>query len=1236
MRRIYLLLIVMMCAGLQLAAQGSTTLRPGDPPNAALISVSLPDDNGVVTVSGAPGAVFPNAQVAVGNMYTEQTVYVNAGITGGFSAQLYGPGSTPFWISVAPNIPPELRNRPGSMPGGPGTIIYGTAPDISTAPESITSVVVDGILDDWAVYEQAQSGESYALLNNDSFYIALRDRNLRDDDFTQVRIAFTADGAVYALTFARGQLRSATARQTAPTARNRGEFAVNAAVVDDVLEIRFPAAVVDSQIQDVALSEIALLDATGGVVTSLSENRGFVRVNQYDGAAYTSTRLDSGTADFYVAGVLANGSSYWSAQGRTSSLAPSAGETLIVELDVTMNTPQLPLTAADLTMIGELGLQPVSVPALNANNGWSSLLTPSGIAIDNLRGDVPLGRTETPWQIVLREGTGLVFGLRFEVTLPDGLPAGLYTPYFRGYVRDEANGTVLPWWQFGGAGDGTSRLPLTRLPVTLNVGEIETQRLYFALFYNNPSEGSRGILPQEDTASAALSNRVRFNSATYILPPGTYPVEPFVPNILSNAYDTRVTPLVPFLFPGGRLSGEITGPDGTRTSLPSAAVVQNVVSTDELDERVRFGAQSPIDLYRLGTQNAQFSAFDFSAYGAYEITLNGTLNDRFGNTYAGGGSYSVLIAELLDLTPGVMAGTPFAVGNAFYPGLMVTPGLPAEISVRVRVYPLAGGDLIEETFTGTANSHGVFAADESFTFETPGEYVIDYEARYTDAENKLWAASLRSAGVIASVDGGLVAHGQRGTVPSGASLLPQIRPAWYNLNAYLPESAGAARLFAPYHSGDVLTYLDRVQSGVTPLLHLHDTTGTFQNWLRSTIPGYITSVGQTLEQAINQDALPLISVVGGPPDNPFQPALLPGQIVSQAYGYVSAVQPGVSIRQFVHGDPALTLDLGWDANDPLNRQIGAGLRGPMPGDYAFVFGGAVVRNAEAGVSETAIYAALAVAAAENSDPYGARVYPPFRGEAGGPDAGPIVTIDETPYTMFFHPTAAQPGQVMMVGEPLVIAGQVAPTLRSRIQVTVTAPDGEITTFEGETNPIGYYFDPATRLTLDRVGIWHVDVDITPSSTTSAGAPEPPLPAGTLLGGTMVIYVTSPDTEPLRWNRGGDIDSQTPPSALFNFTIDLPRGWTDLQVHHTVRTAAYLMESGALRSTSATAGYQYSPPELADRFPHLELEGRVTGPHASDVVLITFAVSGVNPEGEPSLAARTFAILHDRILSFEGE
>lgn len=1251
-----LMLALMGLLTFELAAQSTSPLQIGDPPVAALISISSPDEDGFVTINGAAGAVFPAATVAVRNLYTEDVVYVPAGITGSFSARIYGPGNTPFWVSPAESIPLAIRDRPGSLPGGPGTIITSALPSARTLETPITAISIDGDLADWDAYPTADLGGGiFGLRNQDSIYLAV------PEDVpggAQLVIELTVNAARYEISMNPAlPQQAALRRQLEPTATDPAAINVPITAGDDVIELRIALADLIAEPETVALTRVAI-ESGDAVISEDTSPRELPFIEEQDGIVYPGGPMEGDLTRFYTGGVVAEGVSFWSARGRASTLNPSPGEMMTLEMDVTINAPGLGASQAGLALIGEIGLQPVSVvaapdaenaahpiAALHTNNGWSNLLTASGLPLDNVRGDIDALATVTipPAQVIRRNGA-LLAGFRFELTIPPDLPRGVYVPVFRG-LTVVGDGERIPWGENGvlGRGAGSSRDPLTRLPLSLNVGDVNEAHLPWALLFDHPSDGVRGILPAEDEGRAALSNRVRFNSPSYILPPGDYPLEPYLLNQMPNAYDMTAPPLLPLLFPGGRIQATISRPDGGVDQLPGAPIVQNRLSTAAANERTRFGAQSPVDVYRLTTLNRAYTAYNFDAYGEYTIQLTGTLEDIFGNRYTGGGTYTVVIAEPLDLTPGVLPGTPFHVDDAAFIGGHVAPGLPVDASVRLAFYPLDGSAPVENAYEMRANADGYFTLDpdaEMRRFDAPGEYILDYEARYIDAGGRLWAASQRGAGVVANPEPRLLARGQRGVQGYDAfsRRTEDYRPAWFTAARYPPagalDVAPEVRPYYPYHPGDVAFLPDNVtRGGLAPALTVHDTQGRYRDWLLGTVDDHVSGTGIPVDWLATIQELPLRPILGGPRDS-YRPALLPDRVVNQAYAYISATRPDVTARQFVTGGDHPALLRHWDPDDPYNQQIGAGIDGDRPGDYLFLFGGAVVDNPEAGVRDVSAYAALAVVTDPNSR---AGVFPPYRGAAGGPVSPPLLNVRGQPVDIFFHPTGARPGDVFASGDRLAIAGQVAPTLRSRVAVSISTPDGETIAFGGFTSPTGYFYDPAADITLDAPGVWTVTISATPAGTTSAGEPVEPLPVGGVLGTlnrTFEIFVLPAETEPLAWSGGGDVDTSFRPAAPFNFSVPLPEGWTDARAYHSIRTASYVLESGPLGIFGSTIGYQFSPATLANTFPNIEFEARGSGPSASDVILVTFVVTGTDAEGAFVMRARTFTIFHDRLMSFE--
>lgn len=1231
-----LILSVMLSLGVaELTAQANTP-ELGDAPVAALIDVAAPDEDGFVTITGAAGAVFPAAQIAIQNLYTEQIVYTTAGFTGAFSARIYGPGNTPFWISPAQNIPAALRDKPGSLPGGPGTIVYGAPPEARVQGGlPVTPIMIDGATDDW------QGGEQ-AFANRDSLYMRLADAVPAG---ARLRLELTLnETTTYALTFDPALPQAALVAEVAPVPRDSGTLAVFAARSEDVLELRIPLLGLVDTLTAIRLERVVVLLAEDEILMEQTPAQALTIRDEESGIVYPGGQMTEIATRFSVSGPLAQGASTWTAVGRVDALSLTPGDSLTLELDAVLTVPELAESLVGLQLIGQIGLQPVVIAAEDGstqpvvarygNNGWSNVLTPSGLAIDNLHGDVVLDTVTIPAAQWVRRGDDLLAGFRFDLTLPDDLPPGIYVPTFSGQAQ-VGDGEVFAWEDSGvfGIGPGISDPHLTRLPLVLNVGDLAEARVPLTLFYNTPSDGSRGVAPDELAGQAALSNRVRYNSPTYILPPGQYALEPYVLNMLPNRYDGVAAPLLPLLFPGGRLNATITLPDGTVDTLPDTPITQNRLSTAELDERDLFGAQSPVDVYQLATSNTLYRSYPFEQYGDYTITLNGIFEDIYGNRYTGGGTYRLRIAELLDLMPGVLPGTPFLSGDSFFPGGHIAPGVPAAVDVRVMVYGL-DGSLTETHFADlTTNAHGYFAPGQTaLQFDAPGEYIIDYEARYTDGDGRLWAASLRSAGVIAGDDATWVAHGRRGVPGFDPSLTTGYRPAWFSTALYPPEEsldAGAdlQRVYYPYFRGDVARLQDSREGGLSPGLSVQEVNvQPYGDWLLGHDPA--------LAGRIAADEMPLMPVLGGP-ESPYGVALRPDFIVNEAYAYLSAVRPAVTVRQMVAGGGDALLPLYWDSDDPYNGQIGAGWAGDRPGDYMFLFGGGVIRNAEANISAVMPYAALAVVG-DASQPQ--HVLPPYQGGEGGmAGGGPLLTA--LPSQMFFHPAGVRPGQVLTVGDRLVIAGQAAPTLRTRIEAAVTSPNGTVRRMSGLSNALGYYYQPQDDFTLDEAGVWTITLRTAPAGASSAGLPEPPLPVGGVLGTqdyTFAVFVLPEDSQPLEWTQGaGSIDAAFRAGVPSNFGIAIPTGWTEVEAFYSVTTPAYVLDSASLRPTGNTLSYQFSPAALSSRFPNYEADGRGGGPAASDPVTLTFVVSGLNADGQPDIRARVFTLFHDRLLSLEA-
>jgi hypothetical protein len=115
---------------------------------------------------------------------------------------------------------------------------------------------------------------------------------------------------------------------------------------------------------------------------------------------------------------------------------------------------------------------------------------------------------------------------------------------------------------------------------------------------------------------------------------------------------------------------------------------------------------------------------------------------------------------------------------------------------------------------------------------------------------------------------------------------------------------------------------------------------------------------------------------------------------------------------------------------------------------------------------------------------------------------------------------------------------------------------------------------------------------------------------------------------LTWNQGGDLDMSVRPGTPINFTVDVPDDWTDVVVYHTLTTASYILSDGILPHLTQSFSFQYSPASLSREFPNLEPDG------PSDVVTITFVVTGRDDKGQFEIRSRTFTLMNDRLVTLD--
>src|SRR5205814_728660 len=352
-------------------------------------------------------------------------------------------------------------------------------------------------------------------------------------------------------------------------------------------------------------------------------------------------------------------------------------------------------------------------------------------------------------------------------------------------------------------------------------------------------------------------------------------------------------PHVPLKFPSGSLHVSVTKPDGVVDDLGSAPFAQASIKTPVTRALNTMGDTSfhVTDFLQLTTLDPKFD-YQFTQYGLHRIPTTGSIEDLDGNVYTGGGTYEVWVAHTLDLDTAVIAGTPFEVGDAFSPAVVVQPGVAADVDVTVRLLIDSKKDkAIVRRFSGKANRFGLFAPSEAMAMSGAGEYRVDVVARYLDEQGVLWMGAMTAGGVVETPNSPLVTHGRH-----GFDLADGPQNQWFRV----PDArTGGDHVMFPFNRGDIMWMTKGDPAADIPKITVQDPAGTFAARVRAQarITGPKYEQPWNIEDRITAGEIPLISSQGAG-----KLSIEPENVQQWGYFYASANKPGVHVREFISGD----------------------------------------------------------------------------------------------------------------------------------------------------------------------------------------------------------------------------------------------------------------------------------------------------------------------------------------------
>jgi hypothetical protein len=859
-------------------------------------------------------------------------------------------------------------------------------------------------------------------------------------------------------------------------------------------------------------------------------------------------------------------------------------------------------------------------PFAAENYFMSTMLTPTGFPIQNGERSsysIPGNFSSEDFQYLPDHSVEGRFAITLQ--LPDDLPAGVYRPQFHLGFTDVPTSTN---WLAAYVTQYTYDANSAVLP-SIQVGDIDPPRLAWRMLMDDFVQGTRGTSARGEQDVYNLASQIVSQGASYYAPPVdlktnqqiTYRLEPFLPMISFTDRRIPTPPLIPFQLPGGNICVTVLEPDNNLLDLGCDIFNQssNRTKTTREGADLNTGTTQIDDVYSLRAATDGF-AHAFDQYGHHVITMIGSIDDLWGRTYVGGGTYDVWIAQPLDIDPGMLPGTPLAVGDAFNPAVSFSPKVPAAITITLTHYPDSDPTQVEvHTLIGQANAYGYFSSDESpITLSQPGEYRLDLTASYTDDDGILYMGSLTWGGIVMTPAGQaqLVAHGRR-----GLDSLTDIPNHWFvSCRDLLIQADAISHTLNPYYNGDIVWSTMDEPSGICPAgitsggdslilgTSVHDKIGVIEDAVQARVDRRqppISSPGD-INARFDKGEIPLFSsTISGQPTHFLLRVIgesIPEDVDQIAYSYRTSQRPGVRVREVVAEDG----QSGgyWRLDTLYDDQLGVGLLGDQPNDFKFQYVGAVYRDLVSGHNEYVGQGSGWVFIPE-SDTTGSRVMPPFSGPGNGgwtTEGGPILTLKGDDIHMFILPTGTRPGSVLEIGDTFHFAGHIMPTLDSMVAYTVTAPSGALFLRGGQANSIGYFYDPGDNITVNEPGIWSVDVSIWHDGQCSGGATIAPYPSGDVLGsenGRYWFYVVDDNASRL------SVLSPTPGFLSFENEVvspmsisgTVPSDFTDVMIDYTISMPGYILEHGQVSPGGGTYEIIFDPVALHEDFPNIDLIGR---------------------------------------------
>lgn len=916
------------------------------------------------------------------------------------------------------------------------------------------------------------------------------------------------------------------------------------------------------------------------------------------------------------------------------------------------------------------------------NLQMSTLLTPSGLPIENLQESMPsafLGNHyRTPLELVDEKKaagalTGSSINFFASAEIPDEVRDGHYRMALEfGAVIDGKfiELELLPYLGSIMLGEEKSRdIYLTANAIekskihkhhspVFTIGEPAPPKMPWTLFAGIDTRGWRGVMAREDEGRFAISyTGIRFGHPVYPMKdmhgrPIEYNLEPDFPTQSREQeffekiyYLENITVLthvqldpVELDYSTGRLEVSVEAPSGKQYDLGSAP----------FSEEAELGAT---------TGDGRFK-FTFNEYGRHIVTMKGHINDRRGNAYHGGGTYEVWIARPLSMSTSCKPGMPYQVGMPYSPRVTVHPGFPAELEYDVRLYRNSSKEDVKTwNHTGKANNYGYYFPAGEFdpmVFDTPGEYIASVTASYTDEKGRLWMANQVSASVVAPAESAIEAHGDvfaansRPFHPDEKFEFKKRYKLYAGGYAGTPEindmTMTQIRVPFPYNQEDVLFYSSGLPWNVVevfPLLSFStsdselreqvlDRFPPFEDYIREEHGMSMADVNECWGNYYAVDGCTFFLVEGGDMLLHKTPENLPVMNVARNDLQPYAFQEDIKVFNYYYSS---SIRPGLLARQSISDSSNTTAYWVATPNYFARQPGGGENGDETGdmyrFMGGIVYRDLESGRNEYAIYHSSGMLDDPRDENArieAPLKSPLVTAGGVDYYMFPGMSPEQ-GAIYETGDKIVAGGFVFPSMPLDYRFSIKTPSGVLLEDEGSSNEYGLFKPLKKGLMVEEPGVYEVFFKLYHGDLSGASVGKP--------DGYFYLYAVEKDS-PWEITFENPEVSRFDPSDAFELRGELPADWKSGRVYYTVVTPGEVYSDGELPVRNRRFSYRYVPLHAAVFFRKNEIKDIVRGePGFFDTVLISIFADGESKNGARITAAAEVVLRGDRAFVHGG-